>query len=79
MRQNRRVRREKIRQRPLEQSVLLAFGCGSNRDSDVSPMIAQIVIGIVIAWFIIQGLTRLGEFLGKLSDDKNEKPGDRPE
>ena len=41
--------------------------------------IFNIVVGIVVAWFIIQGLTRLGEFLGRLSDEKNEKPGDRPE
>ena len=64
---------EKVCDGPLEQPILLAFGCGSDRDSDV-PMISNIVIGIVIAWSIIKGLERLADLLGSNHDTENRKP-----
>jgi hypothetical protein len=51
----------------------LAIVRGDDRDSDV-PVISNIVIGIVIAWFIIRALDRLAEFRGRFADDKNERP-----
>jgi hypothetical protein len=70
---------EKICAGPLGQSVFLAVVCGRYRDSDVSPMISQIVIGIVIAWIIIQVLERLATLLERNADAKNKKPGEPSE
>ena len=78
MLQSRRVRREKIPTRPLEQSVFLDFVCGGDCDSADPPMISQIVIGIVIAWFIIKGIERLADLLSGNDDAESTTPG-KPE
>ena len=38
-------------------------------------MISDIVVGIVIAWFIIKGIERLADFLGRNNEPENTKPG----
>lgn len=41
--------------------------------------IFNIVVGIVIAWFIIKGFERLADLLdGRKDDDENEKPRPSP-
>lgn len=43
-----------------------------------STSVSDIVAGIVVAWFIIKGIEKVADWLGRNSDPENEKPRPSP-